>query len=174
MLIKLRESKKDAVTTKLIAVGHIYADYDEDDGDNPEYEFSEFDYEKYNENVVSQINDWELEVNNNTDVAKFEDLWVDDAYFKDSSDAESGVIEVYAEISTSKPLSAKDCQYIAENMIEFMVQDASINVGGRWHGEQEYWDGHSDYPSYRDASGDINEKCYAKLITKTPVTYKLL
>lgn len=176
MKIKVVESKTSRITTELRVTAHVIATYDEvSEKDYPEFEFGYYDYEKRKINVAKEMTKWELEIGpNEADVAKFEEVFADDSYFEDEADGETGVIEIYIKVNSAEPLSDKDKQYISESAVEYIVDDANVTVGGTWYGEEEYWDGYSYEPSYRDASGELSESATVRLDNSIPISYEVL
>ena len=171
--MKILENKKQL--TKVMITGHVDSSYrDMSEDDVPEFYFDEFGYEKDKYDLADEFTKWEIDINNNTDVAIFKDAYVDDAYFTNVNDGDTGIIELYVEIESNDPLQKSDLQYISDSLMEYIVDDASVYVEGTWYGEQEYWDGVSYEPSYRDASGDIRESGRVELDKSAPITYKIL
>lgn len=175
MKIRVIESNSPSVTTTMYVTAHIIATYDEvSDKDYPEFEFDDFTYESRKIDVAKDLTSWELEIGpTREDNVVFQQAFVDDAYFEDKESGDTGVIEIYLEIKSSNPLDDKDLKYISECVSEYFIEDANVIVRGNWFGEKEYWDGHSYEPSYRDASGELNESATVRLDKSVPITYEV-
>lgn len=175
MLILKESIESERVSTILIAKAHVNAQYDEvSDSDSPEFTFGYFDYETRHTDVAKEMNKWEIEIGpQESDVAVFEDVEINDAYFEDESDGSTGIIEVWIEVQSLNPLSESDMQTISEAAVEYMVDDANVAVYGTWYGEVEYWDGYSYEPSYKMDSGELSESARVSLDTSTPITFEI-
>lgn len=175
MKIRVIESNSPSILTTLYVTTHIIATYEEvSDKDYPKFEFDDFAYESRKVDVAKELTSWELEIGpTEEDSAIFQQAFVDDAYFEDEESGDTGVIEIYLEIKSPKPLSDKDLKYISECVSEYFIDDANVKVRGEWFGEEEYWDGYSYEPSYRDVSGELDESATVRLDKSVPITYEV-
>lgn len=175
MKIRVIESNSSSVLTKLYVTAHVIATYYEvSENDYPKFEFDDFTYDSREIDVAKELTSWELKIGpEEKDTAVFQKAVVKDAYFEDEEDANTGVIEIYLEVKSLKSLSDKDLQYISECASEYFIDDANVMVRGTWYGEEQYWDGHSYEPSYRDASGKLDETAAIRLDKSVPITYKV-
>lgn len=175
MKIRVIESNSSSVLTKLYVTAHVIATYDEvSENDYPKFEFDGFEYESRKIDVAKELTSWELEIGpEEEDAAIFQEAFVDDAYFDDEEAGDTGVIEIYLEVKSPKSLSDKDLKYISECVSEYFIDDAIVTVRGTWYGEEEYWDGYSYEPSYRDVSGELDESATVRLDKSVPITYEV-
>ena len=176
MKILMTEAANKQILTKMEVTAHYIATYEEvGEKDYPQFEFGEFEYEKHKTDVAKEMNSWDIELNGDADDnPNFKSVEVNDAYFSDEEDGDTGIIEILIDVYTEHPLTDEDKQYIAEAAAEYMEEDANVNVKGTWVGEEEYWDGYSYEPSYRDARGELDEAARIKLDNSQPITYKTL
>ena len=178
-ILMVESQKSDLITTKFLITAHViatYLDANEETDTIDEFMFEEFDDgPSASESFADILNQWDLQLSaDSSDVAKFKNVKVTDAYFEDEKDGNTGVIEVVVNVESKHELTKDNLNYLKDAVMELIIDEASALVYGSWYGEVEYWDGYSYEPSYKMSDGKINEQCEVKLNTRIPTTYKIL